>query len=112
MEDNDLPSILAPEGGAMSVIAERLSQITPGEPQAHENLTHIPLIGEVGDPFYLLLDEALESGHARVEEISEVGSPADPACTHNLFIPTQPSRRSLRPTSLNPDCICLAKAWS
>ncbi len=59
----------------MSVVAERLSQVSLGEPQVHHNLTLFPLIsaGNV-EPHYRLLDEALELGCAHVTEVSESGS--------------------------------------
>lgn len=46
-----------------------------GTPVQFENLTMHPLLAEDGgDPDYLTLDEALDSGTARVTEVSEAGS--------------------------------------
>lgn len=59
----------------MSAIAAALSPVQIGEPQAHANLTLFPLLGDnVAEAGYLLLDEALEAGCARVTEVSESGS--------------------------------------
>ena len=59
----------------MSAIAERLSQVVIEKPQVHHNLSLFPLVAEASaDPGYLLLDEALEGGCARVTEVSETGS--------------------------------------
>jgi len=59
----------------MSVVAERLSQINLSESQVHDNLALFPLISEGNvEPHYLLLDEALEGGCARVTEVSDSGS--------------------------------------
>ncbi len=59
----------------MSTITECLSQVRLGEPQVHRNLVLFPLIAEKrAEPHYLLLDEALARGCARVTEVSESGS--------------------------------------
>ncbi|RLJ17273.1 hypothetical protein DJ030_14540 [bacterium endosymbiont of Escarpia laminata] len=59
----------------MSTITECLSQVRLGEPQVHHNLVLFPLIAEKSaEPHYLLLDEALARGCARVTEVSESGS--------------------------------------
>ena len=59
----------------MSVVAESLSKLTPGEPQTHRNLSLFPLLGDgLAEPGYLLLDTALAQGCARVTEVSEAGS--------------------------------------
>jgi hypothetical protein len=59
----------------MSVVAERLSQVTLGEPQVYKNLVMFPLIAEGNvEPRYQLLDDALAQGSARVTEVSESGS--------------------------------------
>ncbi len=49
----------------MSTVAESLSAIRLGEPQAHQNLSLFPLLGEAANaPEYLLLEEALARGLA------------------------------------------------
>jgi hypothetical protein len=59
----------------VSAIASAISQVQLGSPQVHANLTVFPLLGEgLEAPNYLLLDEALEGGCARVTEVSEAGS--------------------------------------
>ncbi len=59
----------------MSVVAERLSQVSLGEPQVYKNLVLFPLIAEGNvEPRYQLLDDALAQGSARVTEVSESGS--------------------------------------
>ena len=59
----------------MSVVAEYLSKINLGEPQSYKNLTMFPLISDEHiEPNYLLLDEALAQGCARVTEVSDSGS--------------------------------------
>ncbi|MBL3618758.1 MAG: hypothetical protein JMN26_13630 [gamma proteobacterium endosymbiont of Lamellibrachia anaximandri] len=59
----------------MSTITECLSHVRLGEPQVHHNLVLFPLIAEKSaEPHYLLLDEALARGCARVTEVSESGS--------------------------------------
>ncbi len=60
----------------MSIVAERLSQVSLGEPRIHHNLALFPLIlaGGNAEPRYRLLDEALEQGCAHVTEVSESGS--------------------------------------
>lgn len=59
----------------MSIVAERLSGVSLGEPQMYKNLALFPLISdEKVEPHYQLLDEALSQGCARVTEISESGS--------------------------------------
>jgi hypothetical protein len=59
----------------MSVVAECLSKAELGEPQTYRNLSLFPLLADgIAEPDYLLLDEALERGCARVTEVSEQGS--------------------------------------
>jgi hypothetical protein len=59
----------------MSILTETLSRLSLGEPQAHANLALFPLLAEAPPaPEYLLLDEALDRGCARVTEVSEGGS--------------------------------------
>ena len=59
----------------MSAVAECVSKLTLGEPQVHRNLSLFPLLGDgVAEPDYLLLDDALKGGCARVTEVSESGS--------------------------------------
>ena len=59
----------------MSVVAERLSQVSLGEPRAHKNLVMFPLLADGNvEPRYQLLDDVLAQGSARVTEVSESGS--------------------------------------
>lgn len=59
----------------MSVVAESLSHLRLGEPQAHRNLSLFPLLGAAANaPEYLLLEEALARGEVRVTEVCEGGS--------------------------------------
>jgi hypothetical protein len=59
----------------MSAVAECLSKAELGEPQTYRNLSLFPLLADgIAEPDYLLLDEALERGCARVTEVSEQGS--------------------------------------
>jgi hypothetical protein len=59
----------------MSVVAECISHISLGEPQAFRNLVLYPLITEQEvKPGYQLLDDALANGSARITEVSESGS--------------------------------------
>jgi len=59
----------------MSVVAERLSQISLDEPQVFRNLVLFPLIAEEKiEPRYQLLDDTLAKGSARITEVSESGS--------------------------------------
>ena len=54
--------------------AATLHQLTLGEPQVFQNLAVFPLIGAVdAEPDYLMLDEALKGGQARVTEVSQCG---------------------------------------
>lgn len=54
----------------MSLIARILDALTFGAPQQHGALTHVPLVGSgPDDPGYLLLDEAVADGRARVTEL-------------------------------------------
>jgi len=58
-----------------AIIAQRLQKTSLGEAQHCRNLTMFPLVDESPrEAGYLLLDEALESGVARVTEVSEGGS--------------------------------------
>lgn len=57
------------------IIHHRLSSLTIGEPQTHENLTVFPLLGDsLPDPEFVLLKEALDKGFVTVEEVDESGS--------------------------------------
>ncbi len=59
----------------MSAISELLLNVEINEPQIHNNLAMFPLMSAGNsEPRYLLLDEALERGYARVTEVSESGS--------------------------------------
>ena len=59
----------------MSAVAERLQEVRLGEPQVYRNLAMVPLLGTgPNEAGYLLLDDALSSGCARVNEVSESGS--------------------------------------
>lgn len=59
----------------MTLIADRLTQVTLGQPQQYRNLTLYPLLAEGrAEPGYQLLDQALALGSARVTEVSEGGS--------------------------------------
>ena len=59
----------------MTIIAQRLEPVAIGEAQHFKNLTMFPLVDEnPHEARYLLLEEALESGHTRVTEVSEGGS--------------------------------------
>ena len=59
----------------MSAVAECLFKAELGEPQSYRNLSLFPLLADgIAEPDYLLLDEALERGCARVSEVSEQGS--------------------------------------
>ena len=71
LDESDHPHKETP----MTVIAERMQEVRPGEPQAHCNLTLVPLLAPGPEtPGYRLLDEALAAGCARVTEVSESGS--------------------------------------
>ena len=59
----------------MNIIARRLDQISLGESQQHKNLTMFPLVDKhPHEAHYLLLEEALASGTAKVTEVVESGS--------------------------------------
>ncbi|MBN2333642.1 MAG: hypothetical protein JXO50_11130 [Deltaproteobacteria bacterium] len=59
----------------MTIIAQRLDRISLGATQHFKNLTMFPLVDDQPHAAeYLLLEEALEAGYARVTEISESGS--------------------------------------
>ena len=59
----------------MTPIAEALAKVTIGQPQNVGRLTVFPLLGSSdGKPPYLLLDEALAKGVAKVTETSTSGS--------------------------------------
>jgi hypothetical protein len=59
----------------MNAVVECLKTVRLGQPQAHLNLTLFPLLrGGAGEPGYLLLDEAVRRGLARVTEVSAMGS--------------------------------------
>ncbi len=59
----------------MSAVAEHLQEVRLGEPQVHRNLAMVPLLAAgPNETGYLLLDDVLSSGCARVAEVSESGS--------------------------------------
>ena len=59
----------------MNAVVECLKTVRLGVPQAHLNLTVFPLLRDgAGEPGYLLLDEAVQRGLARVTEVSAMGS--------------------------------------
>jgi hypothetical protein len=59
----------------MTIIAQRLEPVAIGKKQHFKNLTMFPLVDEnYHEARYLLLEEALKSGYARVTEVSEGGS--------------------------------------
>ena len=59
----------------MNAVVECLKTVRLGEPQVHQNLTVFPLLHDgAGEPAYLLLDEAVQRGLARVTEVSAMGS--------------------------------------
>jgi hypothetical protein len=59
----------------MNAVVECLKTVRLGEPQVHQNLTVFPLLHDgAGEPDYLLLDEAVQRGLARVTEVSAMGS--------------------------------------
>lgn len=57
----------------MDAVTQRLSLLQLGDPSSFMGLSVIPLFGEFADPAYLLLEEALESGCAKVSEVSLSG---------------------------------------
>ncbi len=59
----------------MNSISQRLDRISVGESQQFKNLTMFPLLdNDPHEAHYLLLEEVLESGAARVTEVVESGS--------------------------------------
>jgi hypothetical protein len=59
----------------MQIIHEHLSRSRLGEPAFHRDLWAVPLVSDAtGEPFYDLLEDALERGTARVTEVSEGGN--------------------------------------
>ena len=59
----------------MTIIAQRLEPVAIGKKQHFKNLTMFPLVDEnPHEARYLLLEEALKSGHARATEVSEGGA--------------------------------------
>lgn len=77
----------------MSTVAESLSAIRLGEPQAHQNLSLFPLLGEAANaPEYLLLEEALARGLVRVTEVSEGGSVPELLLVNEGERPGEPAR--------------------
>ena len=59
----------------MSLLSETLAQVRLGDVQSFQKLSLHPLLGDrTGDPDYLLLDEALQSGCASIGEVSDEGS--------------------------------------
>ena len=57
----------------METVTKSLSSFTLGDVVAFQGLAMVPLFGESTDPAYLLLEEALKSGCAHVDEVSESG---------------------------------------
>lgn len=57
----------------METIKQRLSSFEAGDVIAFQGLAMAPLFGASADPDYLLLEEALKSGCAHVDEVSESG---------------------------------------
>jgi hypothetical protein len=65
----------AGEEETMNAVVECLKTVRLGQPQVHQNLTVFPLLHDgAGQPDYLLLDEAVQRGLARVTEVSAMGS--------------------------------------
>ena len=59
----------------MNIIGQRLEQVSLKESQQFKNLTMFPLVDEQPrEAHYLLLEEALETGAAKVTEVIESGS--------------------------------------
>jgi hypothetical protein len=62
----------------MEILLESLQSLSLGAPQVHRNLALFPLLGpDDRAPGYVLLDDALERGLARVTEVSGAGSIPD-----------------------------------
>ena len=62
----------------MNIIEKTFENLTPGKETVFKNLSVTPLIGGKGnDPDYLMMDETLKSGLARIKEISNEGSVPD-----------------------------------
>lgn len=63
----------------MNAVVECLKTVRLGAAQVDLNLTVVPLLREgAGEPGYLLLDEAVQRGLARVTELSAAGSVPGP----------------------------------
>ena len=59
----------------MSIIAETLAGLRLEQPITFRNMTMYPIVGgSIGKPDYLVLDDAIMLGSAKVTEISEQGS--------------------------------------
>jgi hypothetical protein len=58
----------------METVKKRLSSFTLGGVVDFQGLSMVPLFSESTDPAYLLLEEALKSGCAHVDEVSESGN--------------------------------------
>jgi hypothetical protein len=61
----------------MHTLTEEFSRVKVGEGRHFQNLTIFPLLAAEeppGEPEYLLLDEAIASGAARVKEVTAGGS--------------------------------------
>lgn len=59
----------------MTLIADILNQVIVGEPVSYLNLALFPILMDAAnDPDYLVLDEAIAGGCARVTEVDEDGS--------------------------------------
>src|SRR6266487_3304682 len=59
----------------MNIIAETLSGLRLEQPVTFRNMTMYPIVGgSIGEPDYVVLDDAIRLGSAKVTEISEQGS--------------------------------------
>ncbi len=59
----------------MNIIAETLSRLRLEQPITFRNMTMYPIVGgSIGEPDYVVLDDAIRLGSAKVTEISEQGS--------------------------------------
>ncbi len=61
----------------MRPLVEELCTVRQGEPSHFQNLTIVPLLREpapAGEPAYLLLEDAIRTGSARVTEVSSAGT--------------------------------------
>jgi hypothetical protein len=68
----------AGEEEPMNAVVDCLKTVRLGAAQTHRNLTVLPLLRDgAGEPGYLLLDEVVRQGLARVTEVSAAGSVAE-----------------------------------